>query len=124
VHNEDGKKRVVITKTLPGERWLQLLTSTGCRVEVCTAEKTILSNADIKQLIGDKCDGVIGQLTEVRHPCANILGTPAKLWLTCHHCRPPAGRRRNFISFQSIPPTAHTAGLERGPVRATQGSRR
>lgn len=107
VHNEDGKKRVVITKTLPGERWLQLLISTGCRVEVCTAEKTILSNADIKQLIGDKCDGVIGQLTEVRHPCVNILGTSAKLRLTCHHGRPPAARRRNFISFQSIPPIAH-----------------
>lgn len=26
----------------------------------------ILSNATIKELIGDKCDGVIGQLTEVR----------------------------------------------------------
>lgn len=65
VHNEGGSKRVLVTKNLPGERWLQLLTSNDCRVEVCTSPKTILSNDDIKRLIGDKCDGVIGQLTEV-----------------------------------------------------------
>jgi glycerate dehydrogenase len=65
VHNEGGQKRVLVTKNLPGERWLKLLTSSDCRVEVCTSPKTILSNDDIKKLIGDKCDGVIGQLTEV-----------------------------------------------------------
>lgn len=27
---------------------------------------TILNNATVKKLIGTKCDGVIGQLTEVR----------------------------------------------------------
>lgn len=32
--------------------------------QICTASKTILSNADVIKLIGDKCDGVIGQLTE------------------------------------------------------------
>ena len=73
VHNEGGEKRVVVTKTLPGERWLQLLTSTKCRVEVCKADKTILSNADIKRLIGDKCDGVIGQLTEVRQHARQLV---------------------------------------------------
>jgi hypothetical protein len=25
---------VVVTKNLPGERWLQILTAAGCRVEV------------------------------------------------------------------------------------------
>jgi hydroxypyruvate reductase 1 len=35
------------------------------RVEVSQHPDIILSNATIKQLIGDKCDGVIGQLTEV-----------------------------------------------------------
>lgn len=65
MHNEGGQKRVLVTKNLPGERWLKLLTSSDCRVEVCTSPKTILSNDDIKKLIGDKCDGVIGQLTEV-----------------------------------------------------------
>lgn len=65
VHNERGTKRVVVTKDLPGDRWLQVLTGAGCRVEVCTAPDTILSNDTIKKLMGDKVDGVIGQLTEV-----------------------------------------------------------
>ncbi|KAK9821913.1 hypothetical protein WJX81_003164 [Elliptochloris bilobata] len=64
VHNEGGSKRVVVTKNLPGERWLKVLTAAGCRVEVCTLEDTILDVATIKKLIGKKCDGVIGQLTE------------------------------------------------------------
>ncbi|PNW82816.1 hypothetical protein CHLRE_06g295450v5 [Chlamydomonas reinhardtii] len=64
VHNEGGSKRVVVTKTLPGERWLQFLINAGCRVEVSQHPDIILSNATIKQLIGTKCDGVIGQLTE------------------------------------------------------------
>ena len=66
VHNESGSKRVVVTKGLPGDRWLKLLTDAGARVEVCTSADTILSVPQIKSLIGDKCDGVIGQLTEVR----------------------------------------------------------
>lgn len=56
---------MVVTKDLPGDRWLQVLTSAGCRVEVCTAPDTILSNDTIKKLMGDHVDGVIGQLTEV-----------------------------------------------------------
>ena len=66
VHNESGSKRVIVTKGLPGDRWLKLLTDAGARVEVCTSADTILSVPQIKSLIGDKCDGVIGQLTEVR----------------------------------------------------------
>jgi hypothetical protein len=65
VHNEGGAKRVVVTKNLPGERWLKVLTAADCRVEVCTLEDTILDVATIKKLIGSKCHGVIGQLTEV-----------------------------------------------------------
>ena len=64
MHNEGGSKRVIVTKTLPGERWLRVLTSSDCRVEVCTHKDTILSVDTISQLIGDKCHGVIGQLTE------------------------------------------------------------
>lgn len=56
---------MVVTKPLPGTRWLEVLTSTGCRVEVCTHTDTILSNSQIKKLIGKQCNGVIGQLTEV-----------------------------------------------------------
>ena len=64
MHNPDGKHRVIVTKTLPGDRWLNVLTSSGCRVEVCSSEQTILDNATIKKLLDKKCDGVIGQLTE------------------------------------------------------------
>ena len=66
IHNEAGTHRVLVTKPLPGDRWLALLTGAGARVEVCTAKDTILSVAQIRGLIGAKCDGVIGQLTEVR----------------------------------------------------------
>lgn len=65
VHNPSGAHRVLVTKPLPGDRWLEILKAAGARVEVCTAPDTILSVPQIKGLIGDKCDGVIGQLTEV-----------------------------------------------------------
>lgn len=68
VHNPDGKMRVLVTKELPGDRWLKVLTAAGCRVEVCTSSDTILDNATIKKLLDKKCDGVIGQLTEVWLP--------------------------------------------------------
>ncbi|CAN6485246.1 unnamed protein product [Victoria cruziana] len=64
VWNPSGKYRIVSTKSMPGTRWIQLLTDQDCRVEICTEKKTILSVEDILALIGDKCDGVIGQLTE------------------------------------------------------------
>jgi hydroxypyruvate reductase 1 len=64
VHNPEGTKRVVVTKDLPGQRWLDILTASGCRVEVCTSADTILSTSAIKALLGARCDGVIGQLTE------------------------------------------------------------
>lgn len=64
VKNPGGKFRVVSTKPMPGSRWIQLLTSSNIRLEICTAKKTILDEDDIISLIGNKCDGVIGQLTE------------------------------------------------------------
>lgn len=36
VYNGDGRKRVIVTKELPGDLWLEVLTSADCRVEVCT----------------------------------------------------------------------------------------
>jgi hydroxypyruvate reductase 1 len=62
-HNPSGSKRVIVTKELPGPRWLAVLSDAGCRVEVCTSPD-ILSVSEIKAAIGDRCDGVIGQLTE------------------------------------------------------------
>ncbi len=63
IHNESGDKRVVVTKSLPGERWIDILINAGCRVEVCTSTK-LLTTEDILTAIGDRCQGVIGQLTE------------------------------------------------------------
>ena len=63
-HNPRGKKRVVVTKDLPGERWIEVLLQADCKVEVCTSTD-ILSTQEIREAIGHGCDGAIGQLTEV-----------------------------------------------------------
>jgi hydroxypyruvate reductase 1 len=62
-HNPPGNKRVVVTKELPGRRWLEILTRAGCKVEISTSTD-ILSIEEIEAAIGDRCDGAIGQLTE------------------------------------------------------------
>jgi len=62
-YNSTGNKRVVVTKELPGNQWLDILTRANCQVDVCTS-KDILSLDDIKNVIRDRCDGAIGQLTE------------------------------------------------------------
>jgi hydroxypyruvate reductase 1 len=63
IHNPAGALRVIVTKELPGARWLEVLAAAGCRVEVCTSE-AVLSRADIRTAFGGRCDGAIGQLTE------------------------------------------------------------
>ena len=63
-HNPSGSNRVVITKELPGDRWLEILAQANCKVEICTSTD-ILDVEEIQAAIGDRCDGAIGQLTEV-----------------------------------------------------------
>ena len=63
VHNPSGSRRVVVTKELPGDRWLEILAQADCKVEICTSTD-ILSAEEIKTAIRDRCDGAIGQLTE------------------------------------------------------------
>ena len=63
VHNPSGSRRVVVTKELPGKRWLDVLIQAGCKVEVCSSTD-ILSTAEIKTVIGNRCDGAIGQINE------------------------------------------------------------
>jgi hydroxypyruvate reductase 1 len=63
VYNAQGKYRVLVTKTLVGDRWIRELENAGCRIEVCQSRE-ILSNQQIAEAIGDHCDAVIGQLTE------------------------------------------------------------
>ena len=61
--NPSGSRRVIVTKELPGERWLEKLTLTDCQVEICTSPD-VLTVDEIKTAIGDQCDAAIGQLTE------------------------------------------------------------
>jgi len=61
--NQGGVRRIVVTKELPGERWLRRLSSAGCRVEIAQGAD-ILGEAEIRAAIGDGVDAVIGQLTE------------------------------------------------------------
>ncbi len=61
--NPAGTRRVVVTKNLPGTQWLDVLTAADCRVEIAQGTD-ILAKDQILSLIGDRCDGAIGQLTE------------------------------------------------------------
>ncbi|MGD9192693.1 MAG: NAD(P)-dependent oxidoreductase, partial [Desulfobacterales bacterium] len=63
IHNPSGSKRVIVTKELPGPRWLEILVQAGCKVEVCTST-AVLKVDEIKAVMGNQCDGAIGQLTE------------------------------------------------------------
>ena len=61
--NPEAKKRVIVTKQLPGDRWLEILTGAGCRVEICTSTE-VVSTDEILDAIGERCNAAIGQLTE------------------------------------------------------------
>ena len=63
VHNPGGSRRVIVTKQLPGDRWLDILIAADCKVEVCESDE-VLTVDEITECIGDACDGAIGQLTE------------------------------------------------------------
>jgi hydroxypyruvate reductase 1 len=62
-HNPSGRKRVIVTKEIPGSLWLERLIRADCKVEVCTSTD-VLSVDEIKAAIGQQCDAVLGQLTE------------------------------------------------------------
>jgi len=64
IYNQSGLRRVIVTKELPGEKWINILTRAGCRVEICTSKKEILGAKEIISAMDKLCDGVIGQLTE------------------------------------------------------------
>ncbi len=63
VVNPSGSKRVIVTKELPGERWLEILTQADCKVDICTSTD-VLSVEEIQAAIGTRCAGAIGQVTE------------------------------------------------------------
>lgn len=62
-HNPAGRRRVVVTKELPGRGWLEILADADCRVDIGTATAVLSADAIIAA-IGRRCDGAIGQLTE------------------------------------------------------------
>ena len=71
--NPSAGRRVVVTRMLPGSRWIEILSGAGCRVEICT-QRAGLSADQIRLAIGPHCDGVIGQLTERWDaPCFAVL---------------------------------------------------
>jgi hydroxypyruvate reductase 1 len=63
IYNSTGKYRVIVTKTLIGKNWIDILTKGNCRIEVYQ-ERNILGKTDILEAIGNNCDGCIGQLSE------------------------------------------------------------
>lgn len=98
VHNENGSKRVVVTKDLPGTRWLDVLVAANCRVEVCAHEDFILSQTTIKTLMSEgmrQCHGVIGQLTEV---CTSSHHAGCQAWLASLAVRSIASARTCWYS--------------------------
>ncbi len=63
IFNPSGEHRVLVTRELPGARWLEIFEEAGCRVEICSSQE-VMSGDEIRSEVGDHCDGVIGQLTE------------------------------------------------------------
>jgi hydroxypyruvate reductase 1 len=53
----------VVTKELPGRRWLEALEQADARVEYSMSTR-IMTRDEIMAAIGDRCDAAIGQLTE------------------------------------------------------------
>ena len=63
-HHPNGKYRVIVTKPLVGQRWLEVLVAADCRVEQCLDTSRPLTPSELRRAIGQRCDGVVGQLTE------------------------------------------------------------
>lgn len=63
VINSEGTHRIIVTKELPGTRWIEILVGSGCRIEISDSP-TILSADEIKSAIGTFCFGAVAQLSE------------------------------------------------------------
>jgi hydroxypyruvate reductase 1 len=63
VENRGAPRRVVVTKELPGRRWREILAAAGCEIAVSESRR-VLGLEEIREAIGGRCDGAIGQLTE------------------------------------------------------------
>lgn len=117
VLNPGGRRRVIVTKELPGTRWLDILTDADCAVEVWHSSD-VLSPEEIAERIGDSCDGAIGQLTEdwnadlfARHAAA--AGTAYSNYAVCYNSVDVAGATAVGIPVVNTPgiPTETTAEM-------------
>ena len=63
IHNPSGMPRILVTRSLPGREWLEILSDAGYRIEVWVS-KNNLTREGIIENIGKNCKAVIGQLTE------------------------------------------------------------
>jgi hydroxypyruvate reductase 1 len=63
VENPHGRRRVLVTKELPGKRWREILIAADCRIEIGSGQAPLEAVA-IQAAMGTGCHGVIGQLTE------------------------------------------------------------
>jgi hydroxypyruvate reductase 1 len=62
-YNPFGNKRILVTRSLPGDEWLKILSDAGYRTEVWVSVESLSSEGLIER-IGKNCTSVIGQLTE------------------------------------------------------------
>ena len=63
VINPGGKNRVIVTRQLPGTRWLKALALADARVEMCT-EIGPLPGPEIIEVMAGDCQAVLGQYGE------------------------------------------------------------
>ena len=63
IENPGGTRRVFVTQELPGRLWFERLVAADCRVDMCLSTEPMTLD-ELLEMIGERCDGVIGQLTE------------------------------------------------------------
>ena len=63
LENPSGTHRVIVTRDLPGDGWRPVLVQADCRIETWQSPSP-LTTQQVSESIGDRCDAVIGQLTE------------------------------------------------------------
>jgi glycerate dehydrogenase len=63
IENPAGGRRVLVTQELPGRLWFERLVEADCRVEMCLSTEPMTLD-ELVAMIGGRCGGVIGQLTE------------------------------------------------------------
>jgi glycerate dehydrogenase len=63
IENPAGTRRVFVTQELPGRLWFERLVAADCRVDMCLSTEPMTLD-ELLEMIGTRCDGVIGQLTE------------------------------------------------------------